>query len=545
MPALIITRHGEPQLTFNLDRAETRVGRGTLNDLVIPDEKVSRHHFVIISLGGVIKLQDKSGRGVTINGHSVENAVLSDGDEIAFGETVARFVISYKAESAERNTNVDIAVRTDILSYSRDSKAIVTTRGWLTIASQGGRRIELSGNVINIGSAEGNQIRLDEKYISAFHCRIYKRGGRFFIRDLDSTNGTHVNGARVADSEIPEGAKIRVGKAEMLFSTSEETQKLNPSPSPVFQGMVGASSEMKEVFELVRLVAASDATVLVTGETGTGKELVSRALHRLSGRASGPFIPVNCAAIAKDVIESELFGHEKGAFTGAVSQRKGAFEEAEGGTLFLDEIADLSPDLQTKILRAIEYGEIKRVGANRPMNVSTRVVAATNRELPVEVAHGRFREDLYYRLSVIPVHLPPLRKRGDDVATIANHLMTEMTGGRKALTAEAHAKLLEYQWPGNVRELKNVLTRALVLSRSDKIGPQDLEFRPAVLDDIVESAKAFRPGSTLSDIEKTAVLAELARQGGHRERTAKALGIGLTTLKEKLREWGVISKKQD
>jgi pSer/pThr/pTyr-binding forkhead associated (FHA) protein len=230
MPALILLRGGEPQLTFNLDRVETRVGRGTLNDLVVPDEKVSWHHFVITAAGGAFRLEDTSGRGVTINGKTAARAELSDGDEIVFGETCARFVLSFKAEGADRNTNVDPAARTDILSYSPDSKSIITTRGWLTVAGPGGRRVELSGGVANIGSAEGNQIRLDEKYISGFHCRIYKRGGRFFI---------------------------------------EEKQKLAPSQASVFQGMVGSSQAMKEVFELVRLVAASDATVLVSGETGT------------------------------------------------------------------------------------------------------------------------------------------------------------------------------------------------------------------------------------------------------------------------------------
>jgi DNA-binding NtrC family response regulator len=533
MSALVIFNHDRKVLTYMLTKAETGVGTGALNDLSIPADNLRGYHFSLVREGPSVRLVDRSGGGVQLNGSPVKDAVLKDGDALSFGAISIRFVES--AAPAESG-GTDAGGMTEVLAATGASPGD-GGRAFLTIAGPGGRACEVGSAPVGIGSAADNDLRIGERFVSAHHCRVYRRDGVHRIVDLGSTNGTRVNGARIIDTALPDGARILIGRTEIGFE--RETGK---TEAPVFHGMIGSSRAMKIVFDLVARVAGSDATALITGETGTGKELVARAIHDLSKRAQGPFIPINCAAIAKDVLESELFGHEKGAFTGAAAARKGAFEEADGGTLFLDEVGEIPTDIQTKILRTVEYGEIKRVGANRPARVSTRIVAATNRSLQEEVKAGRFREDLFYRLNVLPVRLPPLRERAGDVELIAARITMEMSGGAKSLSSGALGKLCEYQWPGNVRELKNVLTRALILSDSDTVQAEDCQFNPARLSDILEAGSSFPGGMSLAEIEKAAIMAELNRQDGHREKTAKALGIGLSTLKDKLKAWGMTGK---
>lgn len=243
-------------------------------------------------------------------------------------------------------------------------------------------------------------------------------------------------------------------------------------------GMIGQSSSLREVFRLLGRVAPTDSTVLVTGESGTGKELLVRALHQGSVRRDKPFVPINCGAIPKDLLESELFGHEKGAFTHALRARPGRFELADSGTIFLDEIGEMEAGLQVKILRVLQEKEIERVGGNGARKVDVRIVAATNRDLELEVAGGRFREDLFYRLNVIPIHLPPLRERGGDIALLADHFLSLFSrkSGRKKLSfsPEARAALESYAWPGNVRELENIMERLTILCETDLVGLGDL-----------------------------------------------------------------------
>lgn len=247
-------------------------------------------------------------------------------------------------------------------------------------------------------------------------------------------------------------------------------------PEPVLSGMIGDSDAMREVYRLTRKVAPSSATVLLTGETGTGKELIARAIHELSTRATGPFIRVNCGALSETLLESELFGHVKGAFTSAVENRTGRFEAAHGGTIFLDEINSVSYTLQVKLLRVLQEHEFERVGDTRTVQVDCRIVAATNRDLLDEIEAERFREDLYYRLNVVPVFLPPLRERPEDVAALTNHFaaMYAERDNRPApsIPSETFAHLKNYEWPGNVRELQNYVERAIVLADEDQLSPE-------------------------------------------------------------------------
>ena len=303
--------------------------------------------------------------------------------------------------------------------------------------------------------------------------------------------------------------------------------------------IVGMSPPMQRVFEVVDQVAPSRASVLITGESGTGKELVANALHQRSNRASGPFIKLHCAALAESLLESELFGHEKGSFTGASARKDGRFQLADGGTLFLDEIGEISPSIQVKLLRFLQEHEFERVGGNQTIRVDVRVIAATNRNLPEEVAKGRFREDLFYRLNVVSLEMPPLRERRSDVAPLAKFFLDRYTkeNGKtiEGFTPETMDLLVGYDWPGNVRELENAIERAVVLTPGNIIEARALpsNIRPRVM----PGGMPLVPGSTLGDIEKYAIIETLKSTGGSTSRAAEILGISVRTIQYRLHQY--------
>jgi DNA-binding NtrC family response regulator len=304
-----------------------------------------------------------------------------------------------------------------------------------------------------------------------------------------------------------------------------------------FGPLVGASPRMQVVYDLVSKVAPTDVPVLVIGDTGTGKEVVAGTVHAMSRRRERPFVPVNCGAIAPGVIESELFGHERGSFTGADRAHKGYFEKATGGTLFLDEITEMSAELQVKLLRALETGTVERVGGGDPVKVDVRVVAATNRRPEQAVAEGRLREDLLYRLNVFPIVLPPLRDRGDDVVLIAEDFLAELNQGcegpSKALTSAAIARLKAHSWPGNVRELRNVVQRAFILAQSD-VDVDSLPLGGVVSEERSGTSLVVRVGTTIGEAEKRLILATLEHCAGDKKQAAELLGISLKTLYNRL-----------
>ncbi|HZS36098.1 MAG TPA: sigma 54-interacting transcriptional regulator, partial [Polyangia bacterium] len=285
------------------------------------------------------------------------------------------------------------------------------------------------------------------------------------VRDLKSTNGTFLDSAEVKEAYLRAGSVIKAGEVELKFTPFEERIEILPSEKDRLGELLGGSLRMREIFGLVERIAPTEATVLIEGETGTGKDLAARTIHDLSRRASAPFVVVDCGAVAGNLIESELFGHEKGAFTGASTTRQGAFELAHGGTIFLDELGELSLDLQPKLLRVLEQREIRRVGGNRTIKVDIRVVAATKQELAKEVQKGKFREDLYFRLSVVPIRMPSLRERKEDLPLLVQAFLERMNPGEpRTLDDAAMASLMAHDWPGNIRELRNVLERGAYLS---------------------------------------------------------------------------------
>jgi two-component system, NtrC family, response regulator HydG len=306
-----------------------------------------------------------------------------------------------------------------------------------------------------------------------------------------------------------------------------------------FGRMIGASGSMQLIYDQVLKVARTEATVLVTGETGTGKELVAETLHELSVRAEGAFVPLNCGAISPNLIESELFGHEKGSFTGATERRFGCFERADGGTLFLDEITEMPVELQVKLLRALESSTVQRVGGNEPIPVDVRVVAATNRDPHRAVADGSLREDLLYRLLVFPIHLPPLRSRDEDLDLIANHFLAQLNrreGTHKELTRAARERLRHHNWPGNVRELKNVIERAFIMAEAD-VDAECISLAGAVSTSANgDENLGIRVGMSNDEVERILTLATLDHYG-EKKRTAEVLGISLKTLYNRLKAY--------
>jgi two-component system, NtrC family, nitrogen regulation response regulator NtrX len=307
--------------------------------------------------------------------------------------------------------------------------------------------------------------------------------------------------------------------------------------------LLGESAPMRKLREEIARVAPTDARVLITGENGTGKELVARHIHRLSERREAPLVEVNCAAIPEDLIESELFGHSRGSFTGASEDRRGKFEEADGATLFLDEVADMSAKTQAKVLRALQEGRFTRVGGSRAIASDARVLSATNKTLAEEIRRGAFREDLYFRLAVVPIHVPPLRERTDDIPLLAGHFLREASArfGRKpkSLSAAAVEALEAYRWPGNVRELKNLIERLMILSPSEEVQREDLpsEFREGELSETAVGQAPLRDAR--DDFERRYILAALKKNRGNVSRTAEALDLERSNLYRKLKAYGI------
>ena len=348
----------------------------------------------------------------------------------------------------------------------------------------------------------------------------------------------------------PDELMLKVHHLLRMSRTREQNEYLREEMKNAFSGyeIIGSSEEMKKIYTLLSKVARSESTVLVQGESGTGKELIARYVHYNSRRSTGPFIKVNCAALAEGVLESELFGHEKGAFTGSIKQRKGRFELADRGTIFLDEIGDLAPSVQVKLLRVLQEGEIERVGAEKTVKIDVRIIAATNRELPAMVKSGQFREDLFYRLNVIPIQLPPLRKRKSDIPELVDFFLARLAQENKrsavSIDEEAMQALLEYPWPGNIRELENVLERAVVLCDGDRITLSELPFIEEVSASLDErnlpSPLQGNLDERLADMEKQLLQDAMMEARGVKTRAARSLGIKTSTLYYKLEKYGLI-----
>jgi two-component system, NtrC family, response regulator GlrR len=334
-----------------------------------------------------------------------------------------------------------------------------------------GRVDDVAAQVVRIGR-KGTDIVLNDRSVSGLHAEITLTERGYRLRDLESSNGTFIAGLRVRDVDIPPRSTITVGHTQIRFVPLEDTVAFPLWGEAEYAGMVGKSWAMRQVFELIERIAPSETTVLITGETGTGKELVAEAIHKRSKRSRGPFVVLDCGAIPDHLIEDQLFGHERGAFTGATVNRSGVFERAHGGTLFLDEIGELPPDAQSKLLRAVETRVVRRIGGSANIKCDVRLVAATNRDLAVETNRGGFRSDLYYRIAVGRIEVPPLRDRLEDLELLANRFVDELIAGKVAggLPDDFIARAKRHAWRGNVRELRNAVQQALTAPAFLEIG---------------------------------------------------------------------------
>src|SRR4051794_15983301 len=320
-----------------------------------------------------------------------------------------------------------------------------------------GKALEIVKPRVTGGRSIISDLIVQDKAVSGTHFEVSARDDGYRLRDLNSRNGIFVGDLRIREVFLRPGTVFRIGHTSIQFQSMQDIVEIELSKKDRFDAMLGASPAMREIFAQLEKVAPSDLTCLITGETGTGKEMVARALHNASGRKSRPFVVLDCGSIPRELIESTLFGHEKGSFTGAVNQHLGCFEQATGGTIFLDEIGELDVTLQPKLLRVLEQREIKRVGGDRTIKVDVRVLAATNRDLREEVNKGNFREDLYFRLSVVHVELPPMRDRREDIPVLANHFLRDIAhrrGMQMTFGSDAIAAMQAHAWPGNVREMR-------------------------------------------------------------------------------------------
>ena len=453
----------------------------------------------------------------------------------------------------------DFVPLTKVQYQGEDTPTLHLRRCTISIKRSDGEVSNLSfeKEEVRIGARDDNDIVLRDNTTSRYHCKIVQEDSGYVLVDLRSTNGTFINGVRIREAYLEPNCTILVGKLELTFNASEEKVAIEPSSSDRLGHIVGRNKKMRELYAIIERIAPTATTVVIEGETGTGKEVVAQTIHDLSPRKDGNMVIFDCGAVPPNLIESELFGHEKGSFTGATMSRQGLFELADGGTLFLDELGELPIDLQPKLLRALEQREVRRVGGSKPIKVDARIIAATNRDLQKEVKAGRFREDLFYRLSVVRLTLPSLRQRTDDIGVLVQHLLNERyadnPSGVTSLSPGALACMENYGWPGNVRELVNAIERSLSFCDSNSIQVDNLpeHIRPnggigqiRVSDDSSElrsvgtEASTSLPGEDLSQVpfkdakeqwvssfEKDYIVSLLTRHAGNISHAAREADI--------------------
>ncbi len=434
---------------------------------------------------------------------------------------------------------------------------------WVTIEAGPGEPVPvvIGDEPVVIGSDPAARVVIDDPHVSRRHAELCRTPGGIVLRDLGSRNGTFVGRLAVKEALLASGAEIKVGTSTLRFEMGGEAGRLGrllrePLREDELRGVparfgpaIGGSIAMRRLFALFARLAPTELTICLLGETGAGKDVLARAVHEASARASRPFLVFDCGAVAPSLIESELFGHDKGAFTGAVSERRGVFERAQGGTVFLDEIGELSMELQPKLLRVLEQRCVRRVGGSEDRPVDVRIVAATNRDLEERVRKNAFREDLFFRLSTAMLRVPPLRERREDLPALVEHFVGEL-GRPVTMTPETLEVLASYHWPGNVRELKNVIAGAAAMLDGPLLEPRHLIFfrpqaRPAPVDaaspqvDTGATAELPLAGHTLEELEKAAIQQALHRFDGNKTKAARALGIAASTLYEKIRRYGL------
>ncbi len=525
---LVIQKNEQSLLHLRLTQAETYVGRMASNDVVLPDAAVPDVAAVLIDRGAHrFFLRDASDGRLTVGGGRPEadEIELTDGAVIDLGPYRLRLNVRPAAA-------FDRGGQTNALSAEGE-------HSWRANLRHRGQVYPLeSGRPFNVGSHDDNDLVLRDAFVSGFHCRISNRGGRWMLSDLDSTNGTKVNGLKVTEAELPIPATIEIGTAKLMFEGPPA--EVAPADATVFQGMIAASAAMRHVFSLVERFASAREPVLIFGESGCGKELIARALHDRSARREGPYLALNCGALNSQLIESELFGHVKGAFTGALRDQMGAFEATSRGTLFLDEVGELPIDLQPKLLRVLETSSVRAVGGTKEVAVDTRIIAATHRNLEQMVDQGTFREDLFHRLFVLSVAIPPLSQRPEDILALADHFLRSQAPRPMTLAPDAQRSLESYDWPGNVRELRNVLVRAILMTDGDTIRAADLQFTKDAFSRTTRDARRTLRNRDAN--ERDRIISTLEAVNGNKTEAARVMRMSKSTFYDRLRRYGIPTK---
>ncbi len=411
-----------------------------------------------------------------------------------------------------------------------------------------GRSVAVGREPVTVGSAPGCGLTLDDSTVSRHHVTVQAAPGGFLVADLGSTNGTFYEGSRIAQAVVGPGAVLRVGRTSLVLRPDDSAEAIEPTARQAFGDLDGVSLPMRRLFAILEQVAPTDSTVLVEGETGTGKELVAWALHQGSPRRSGPFVVFDCGAVPRELIESELFGHVRGAFTGATADRPGAFVRANGGTVFVDELTAMPLELQPKLLRALESRAVKPVGSDNPRPVDVRVVAACNADIEAEVRAERFRADLFYRLSVVHVRIPPLRRRREDIAPIVKRILSRLgIADPGPIEGPNLERLTAHAWPGNVRELRNAIERAVALSgtRQPRFADLRLQIGPTVQQEELrvrtESTFAEAKEELTATFEKRYLADLMARSKGNISLAARVAGLDRKHLRKLLRRHGLVA----
>ncbi len=525
--AHLVFRSGEtPLIEYRLRPGRTTVGRADSCDVSLPGGEISRTHLFVDGDGESWRVIDRSRHGILVDGHSASRAELRDGSTIRLGPYTVEVRLS---RSAERPTDEAVAERNHELILATDDGSLQIEQPWLVVVAgpDAGQRFRLNSARVSVGSPPST-IRLKDPDLQPEHLRLRLSRGRVMVEP--GKGASFLDGNRVRDiTPLYPDEELCLGQSVVRI----EHHSGGESPEArQFGEMVGESQSIRQLFGTLRRYAGHHFPVLITGESGTGKELAARGIHDASARSAGPYVPINCGAIAANLFESELFGHEKGAFTGADSRKDGAFHKADGGTLFLDEIGELPVEAQAKLLRALESGEVRRVGSTTVTWPDVRVVAATNRDLAAESRRGGFREDLFFRLAVLSVRIPALRERREDIPALCRTLARGLHS-QCVVTDEALAVLSRHSWPGNVRELRNVLTRAYVLDGL-RIDAAAISFH-----DLGGPAVPCMDAQAMDEAERAYIESVLRQVDGNRSAAARILGIARSSLQYKMQRLAI------
>lgn len=555
---LRLYRNGISIMNFPLVSQRIVIGKSPSCDLTLNEKTLRDEHAILVWRHETWHLRPLglvSVDGVRLEEERVIDAPMS----FEIGSWMVRLSLETSIPVSD-----EITVDTKILDPStdreaRDSRASGPFVLRFNDLDQLPKEYKIRSERVLIGKSKLCDLCIADEYLSSRHCEIYFDGTAYHLRDLQSTNGTTVNGLRVKDVTLEEGSLIVCGETKVQFAKVERS-RARERRYHWTRPLLGQSDSFHQLADQIERIAPLSQNVFIHGETGTGKELVAAALHELSLRKQAPFVAINCGAISKDLMESELFGHEKGAFTGAQQRRAGAFEMANGGTLFLDEIGELPIELQPKLLRVLETGRFRRLGGREEITVDVRVFSATHRDLNQSIRNGRFREDLFYRLYVLPINVPSLRERLDDIPLLVTCFVKQACAESRsvAVSQDVWPLLQGYRWPGNIRELRNLVYRALAFCDGDflksehiasllsgsKTQAESEELKALQKQEVSEPLPSGLVLSPIKLKERDVIVNALRTCEGNQSLAAKQLGICRTTLYYKIKEYGIDMRRR-